>query len=252
MNPPQAAIGGGTVIAMAQTASAKARGHVLNRQVFTTSRLSEFCSQKELVSQTGHPVEQWQLVVLKELVDNALDACEKAGIAPEIKVVVKAIPRPTGVAVNEHLKLDLDTAIPSSTCEQCGARFEPRTISGGKPNGFARWHADRPKAANADPNTRPNNTNKPTRSPTSSNSTTASSPAARHDPSRDRAAHIPRGKPRVARGGKLGTRIASCLAVGGRIMTRPAAAPDLARIALATKAMKKRHQPAIAGRIQER
>jgi len=35
--------------------------------------------------------------------------------------------------MNEHLKLDLDTAIPSSTCEQCGAPFEQRTGSGGKP-----------------------------------------------------------------------------------------------------------------------
>src|SRR5262249_49425118 len=32
--------------------------------------------------------EQWPLVVLKELVDNALDACEEANIAPALKVVV--------------------------------------------------------------------------------------------------------------------------------------------------------------------
>ena len=102
MSTPDAAIGGGTVIAMAQAASAKARGHVLNRQVFTISRLSEFCSQKELVSQTGHPVEQWPLVVLKELVDNALDACEEAGIAPEIKVVVKAIPGAASITVTDN------------------------------------------------------------------------------------------------------------------------------------------------------
>jgi DNA topoisomerase VI subunit B len=68
--------------------------HVLERQVFTTSRLAEFCSQKELVAQTGHPVEQWPLVVLKELIDNALDACEEADIAPVIKVAVNPI---TGV-----------------------------------------------------------------------------------------------------------------------------------------------------------
>jgi DNA topoisomerase VI subunit B len=67
----------------------KARGHVLDRQVFTTSRLLEFCSQKELVLQTGHPVEQWPLVILKELIDNSLDACEEAGIAPSISVTVE-------------------------------------------------------------------------------------------------------------------------------------------------------------------
>jgi DNA topoisomerase VI subunit B len=60
----------------------------LKRETFATSRLLEFCSQKELVLQTGHPVEQWSLVILKELVDNAIDACEESGVAPEIKVVV--------------------------------------------------------------------------------------------------------------------------------------------------------------------
>jgi DNA topoisomerase VI subunit B len=61
----------------------------LNRQVFRTSRLLEFCSQKELVLQTGHPVEQWPLVILKELLDNALDACEEAGVAPDIEIEVR-------------------------------------------------------------------------------------------------------------------------------------------------------------------
>ena len=60
----------------------------LNRTTFTTSRLLEFCSEKELVAQTGHGTYEWPLVVLKELLDNALDACEEAGIAPIIKVTV--------------------------------------------------------------------------------------------------------------------------------------------------------------------
>ena len=64
----------------------------LHRQVFTTSRLLEFCSQKELVLQTGHPVEQWPLVVQKELLDNALDAGEEASIAPEVTIVVQTGP----------------------------------------------------------------------------------------------------------------------------------------------------------------
>ena len=71
--------------------SDKAGGHVLDRQVFTTSRLLEFCSQKELVLQTGHAVEQSPLVILKELIDNALDACEEAGIVPSISVAVKVV-----------------------------------------------------------------------------------------------------------------------------------------------------------------
>jgi DNA topoisomerase VI subunit B len=64
----------------------------LARQVFTTSRLLEFCSEKELVLQTGHSIEQWPLVVLKELMDNALDACEEADIAPVIQINLRSAP----------------------------------------------------------------------------------------------------------------------------------------------------------------
>ncbi len=60
----------------------------LDRTTFTTSRLMEFCSEKELVNQTGHDSGDWPLVVLKELSDNALDACEEADISPEINIVV--------------------------------------------------------------------------------------------------------------------------------------------------------------------
>ena len=47
---------------------------------FRTSRLLDFPSRKELIAQTGHREDQWLLVALKELVDNALDACEDASI----------------------------------------------------------------------------------------------------------------------------------------------------------------------------
>src|SRR5262249_18500513 len=60
----------------------------LQRETFRTSRLLDFCNEKELVAQTGHRPEQWPLVVLKELLDNALDACEEAGIAPEVAIAV--------------------------------------------------------------------------------------------------------------------------------------------------------------------
>jgi DNA topoisomerase VI subunit B len=67
----------------------------LKRPVLKTSRLLEFCSQKELVLQTGHPVEQWPFVLVKELFDNALDAAEEAGTAPIIKVAVQSAPSPS-------------------------------------------------------------------------------------------------------------------------------------------------------------
>lgn len=60
--------------------------HKLTRTTFSTSREMDFFSQKELVTQTGHDISEWPLVIVKELVDNGLDACEEADIAPEITI----------------------------------------------------------------------------------------------------------------------------------------------------------------------
>jgi DNA topoisomerase VI subunit B len=60
----------------------------LKRTAFSTSRLAEFCSEKELTNQTGHGPDEWPLVILKELVDNALDDCEETDTAPAVEVVV--------------------------------------------------------------------------------------------------------------------------------------------------------------------
>src|SRR6478752_4192414 len=60
----------------------------LVREVFTTSRLLDFCSERELVAQTGHRAERWPLVAVKELVDNGLDIAEEAEVAPQIAVSV--------------------------------------------------------------------------------------------------------------------------------------------------------------------
>jgi DNA topoisomerase VI subunit B len=62
----------------------------LTRVAFKVSRLMEFCSARELQNQTGHGVHDWPLVVGKELMDNALDACEEAEVAPEITITVDA------------------------------------------------------------------------------------------------------------------------------------------------------------------
>jgi hypothetical protein len=58
------------------------------RTTFATSRLLEFCSQKELTAQTGHEPEDWPLMIVKELVDNSLDSCEESGVAPAIHAMV--------------------------------------------------------------------------------------------------------------------------------------------------------------------
>ncbi|MFH1921737.1 MAG: ATP-binding protein [Planctomycetota bacterium] len=68
--------------------STAARKSKLERTTFRTSRNLDFFSEKELVAQTGHRQDVWPLVILKELVDNALDACEEAGVAPEITVTM--------------------------------------------------------------------------------------------------------------------------------------------------------------------
>ena len=63
-------------------------GSVLARSTFVTSRLADFASPEELTRQIGHPPALWPVVILKELVDNALDECERAGVAPVITITV--------------------------------------------------------------------------------------------------------------------------------------------------------------------
>jgi hypothetical protein len=62
--------------------------HKIERVAFTTSRLMEFCTEKELVAQTGHEARKWPLVIVKELVDNAIDACEETEVAPVVKITI--------------------------------------------------------------------------------------------------------------------------------------------------------------------
>ena len=59
---------------------------VLARQAFEQSRLLEFFSEKELSLQIGTSRHGWATALVKELVDNALDACESASIDPVIDV----------------------------------------------------------------------------------------------------------------------------------------------------------------------
>jgi DNA topoisomerase VI subunit B len=46
------------------------------RVAFTTSRALEFFSESELTTQIGYCKELWPLVLVKELIDNSIDACE--------------------------------------------------------------------------------------------------------------------------------------------------------------------------------
>ena len=60
----------------------------IERTAFSTSRVLDFLSEKDLAAQCGHGAEDWILVLVKELLDNALDACEEQGLAPEIKITI--------------------------------------------------------------------------------------------------------------------------------------------------------------------
>ncbi|WP_027152206.1 ATP-binding protein [Mesorhizobium sp. WSM2561] len=80
----------------------------LNREAFRTSRLLDFCSAKELQAQTGHEMADWPLVIAKEGVDNALDACEDADIAPAVAIRVDA----DGITIADN-----GPGIPTTTVE---------------------------------------------------------------------------------------------------------------------------------------
>jgi DNA topoisomerase VI subunit B len=58
----------------------------LTRTTFTMSRALEFFSERELIMQMGFERRAWPIALLKELIDNSLDACESAGVAPHITV----------------------------------------------------------------------------------------------------------------------------------------------------------------------
>jgi len=81
----------------------------LKRESFATSRLMDFFSKKELVTQTGHDIAEWPLVCLKELMDNALDAAEEAEVQPVIMVSVSS----AGIHITDN-----GPGIPTDTVEK--------------------------------------------------------------------------------------------------------------------------------------
>ena len=59
--------------------------HKIERVAFTTSRLMEFCTEKELVAQTGHESDLWLSVIIKELVDVSARASAEAPSASKLR-----------------------------------------------------------------------------------------------------------------------------------------------------------------------
>jgi DNA topoisomerase VI subunit B len=70
----------------------------LARTAFTTDRTLEFFSESELTTQMGYGRGLWPLVLVKELIDNALDACESSDKAPEIIVILE----PDAITVSDN------------------------------------------------------------------------------------------------------------------------------------------------------
>jgi DNA topoisomerase VI subunit B len=60
----------------------------LQRTTFKTSRAAQYVEARALTSMTGQRPAKFADVVAKELMDNALDACETAGVAPKITLAV--------------------------------------------------------------------------------------------------------------------------------------------------------------------
>ena len=56
------------------------------RRTFVLSRGLEYFSVSERNMQIGRGREEWPIAILKELVDNALDAAESAGVSPVVDI----------------------------------------------------------------------------------------------------------------------------------------------------------------------
>jgi DNA topoisomerase VI subunit B len=93
----------------------------LQRTTFEMSRASEYFDTRELQTMTGQPVEGFAAVVLKELIDNALDAAETAKVQPVIDVRVKLSAEVLYLAVRDN-----GSGIPKETVARI-LNFQTRT-----------------------------------------------------------------------------------------------------------------------------
>ena len=62
---------------------------MLARTAFTTDRMMEFFTEPELTTQIGYGKKLWPVVLVKELIDNSLDACESTDVVPRIAVTLE-------------------------------------------------------------------------------------------------------------------------------------------------------------------
>jgi Histidine kinase-, DNA gyrase B-, and HSP90-like ATPase len=74
----------------------------VQRTVFATPRAAEFVELRALQAQTGQSADAFGGVVVKELIDNALDAAESAGVAPVIEIEVSTDDGITYITVTDN------------------------------------------------------------------------------------------------------------------------------------------------------
>ena len=74
----------------------------LQRTTFKTSRAAQYVEARALQAMTGQSRGHFADVVVKELVDNALDACETAGVPPEVGLEVARNGQGIRIAVTDN------------------------------------------------------------------------------------------------------------------------------------------------------
>jgi light-regulated signal transduction histidine kinase (bacteriophytochrome) len=72
------------------------------RLTVSEPQAAQYLYAERLVKMTGRPKHDWPRAVVKELVDNALDAAEMAGVAPEVAVGVDAVDGGVHLSVGDN------------------------------------------------------------------------------------------------------------------------------------------------------
>ena len=94
----------------------------LERTTFDMPRTSEYFDVTELQKMTGLSRERFGEVAIKELLDNALDACEAAGVPPKVSLHTEEVDADTLRIIVE----DNGTGIPPDTVQRI-LNFQTRT-----------------------------------------------------------------------------------------------------------------------------
>ena len=82
----------------------------LERTTFSASRAAEYVEASQLQAVTGQAKQNFAGVVIKEVADNALDACEEAGVAPKIGIEVTRTGGEMAIVVSDN-----GTGVPPKT-----------------------------------------------------------------------------------------------------------------------------------------